>query len=170
MNIVKEVAYMANTDQGSALLIENSHQTKDHLEIDIFEEDLLEPAPGCCIYKVPARFREVKETVYTPRLISIGPVHHGDEILVKMERQKLRYHKKFCERTSKETLQEFVSFVEKNVKRIKGCYDEFVFKTKFDASKFVTMILYDAVFIIEFLMRSSEQEKDFLLNREWLKS
>ena len=87
---------MANIDQGSAPLIENNRQTKDHLEIDI-----LEPASECCIYKVPERFREVKETVYTPRLISIGPVHHGNKNLVKMESQKLRYHKKFFERTLK---------------------------------------------------------------------
>ncbi|XWS35622.1 hypothetical protein CRYUN_Cryun20dG0012900 [Craigia yunnanensis] len=37
-----------------------------------------------------------------------------------MKRQKLRYHKKFCERTSKKTLEGFLSFINENVKRIKA--------------------------------------------------
>ena len=31
----------------------------------------------CCIYKVPKKLRQVNKEAYTPKLISIGPFHHG---------------------------------------------------------------------------------------------
>ncbi|PRQ38099.1 hypothetical protein RchiOBHm_Chr4g0410021 [Rosa chinensis] len=44
-----------------------------------------------CIYRVPNRLRHVSEDVYTPRVISIGPLHHGREALKAMEEHKKRY-------------------------------------------------------------------------------
>jgi hypothetical protein len=35
----------------------------------------------CCIYKVPERLRELNEKAYTPRVVSIGPIHHGKDIV-----------------------------------------------------------------------------------------
>ncbi|XP_017984446.1 PREDICTED: putative UPF0481 protein At3g02645 [Theobroma cacao] len=159
---------MANTDQEIAPFIEKSQQPQD-LAIDIPEEDL-EPAPECCIYKVPRRFREAKENAYTPTLISIGPLHRGKTNLGRMESQKQRYYKKFCQRTSKKTLEEFVSFIQEHLNRICKCYQvQFVFRTESEASKFTEMILYDAVFIIEYFLRNFEREvNDFLFHREWL--
>ncbi|KAK6260920.1 hypothetical protein SCA6_015394 [Theobroma cacao] len=161
---------MANTDQEIAPLIENNHQPQD-LEIDIPEGDL-EPAPECCIYKVPRRFRVANEKAYTPQFISIGPFHHGNTNLARMERQKLRYYKKFLSRTSKETLGRFVRFIKENGRQMRRCYDfEFVFQTELEASNFTKMILYDAVFIIEFFLRNFHDDEvvnGFLSHREWL--
>ncbi|XVF73504.1 hypothetical protein PTKIN_Ptkin12aG0206800 [Pterospermum kingtungense] len=130
-----------------------------------------EPAPECCIYRVPKRFREVMDKAYSPQLISIGPFHHGNENLAKMERQKSRYYQKFCERTSNKTLENFLSFIKQNAERIYRCYEELAFEYEYEPSKFVEMILKDAVFIIEFCMRHSEKEAadDFLLKREWFR-
>ena len=55
-----------------------------------------------CIYRVPQRLRQVKQEAYTPKLISIGPFHHGKEELRDMETLKLRYYIEFCRRTEKE--------------------------------------------------------------------
>uniref|UniRef100_U7E2P7 Uncharacterized protein n=1 Tax=Populus trichocarpa TaxID=3694 RepID=U7E2P7_POPTR len=41
-----------------------------------------------CIYEVPSALRDRKEDAYTPRVISIGPIHHYSEKLVAMEIQK----------------------------------------------------------------------------------
>ena len=53
--------------------------TSNASEVIIDVEDV-RPAkrhPKCCIYKVPNKLREVREEAYTPKLISIGPVHHN---------------------------------------------------------------------------------------------
>ncbi|KAK6260910.1 hypothetical protein SCA6_015384 [Theobroma cacao] len=156
---------MANTDQEIAPLIENNRQPQD-LEIDIPEEDF-ELAPECCIYNVPSRFREANQKAFTPQLISIGPIHHGNTNLARMERQKQRYYNKFYQRTSKKILEEFASFIKAHVSDICRCYDvEFVFDTELEVSKFVKMILFDSVFIIELFLRNSEKEvNDFLFDK-----
>ncbi|XVF33587.1 hypothetical protein REPUB_Repub17cG0181000 [Reevesia pubescens] len=87
-----------------------------------------------------------------------------------MERQKRRYYKKFVERTSQETLKEFSSFIEDNEKRLHSCYDvELIFEKDSKASKFMEIILGDAVFIIELFLRNFGKEADdFLFCRVWL--
>ncbi|XP_017970136.1 PREDICTED: UPF0481 protein At3g47200 [Theobroma cacao] len=159
----------ANTEQEVAALIENNHQPQ-YLEIGIPEEDF-ELAPDCCIYKVPSRFREANQKAFTPRLISIGPIHHGNKNLARMERQKERYYDKFCQRTSENTLEQFASFIKARVRDICRCYDvEFVLDTELAVSKFVKIILFDAVFLIELFLRNSEKEViDFLVNKVWLR-
>ena len=70
----------------------------------------------CCIYKVPKKLRQVNKEAYTPKLISIGPFHHGEKDLRgekelrdeenenvprDMEMLKVRFFKDFCYRTGK---------------------------------------------------------------------
>ncbi|GLT52996.1 hypothetical protein SLA2020_262960 [Shorea laevis] len=54
---------------------------------------IYEPArrPECCIYRVPNKLRDVNKEAYTPKLVSIGPFHHGLEELKGMERKKQIY-------------------------------------------------------------------------------
>ncbi|XP_007052259.2 PREDICTED: UPF0481 protein At3g47200 [Theobroma cacao] len=160
----------ANTDQEIAPLIENNDQPQD-LEIDIPKEDY-EPAPECCIYKVPSHFREANRKAYTPQLISIGPIHHGNTNLARMERQKQRYYNKFCQRTSKKTLEEFKSFIKAHVSGICRCYDiEFAFDLELKGFNFEKMILFDAIFIIELFLRNFEEvNDDFLFSKVWLRA
>ncbi|XP_021279692.1 uncharacterized protein LOC110413249 [Herrania umbratica] len=157
---------MANVDQETAPLIGNNHQPQD-LVIEIPVE-VLELAPECCIYKVPSRFREANQKAYTPQLISIGPLHHGNENLATMERQKLRYYKKFSERTSEKKLKEFASYIENHAEGICRCY-EIQFILLLEAPKFKKIILDDAVFIIELFLRESEKNSDdYFLRRKAL--
>ncbi|EOX96429.1 Uncharacterized protein TCM_005679 [Theobroma cacao] len=88
-----------------------------------------------------------------------------------MERQKHRYYNKFCQRTSKKTLEEFAPFIKAHVSDICRCYDvEFVFDTELEVSKLVKMILFNSVFIIELFLRNSENEvNNFLFDKEWLR-
>ena len=53
----------------------------------------------CAIYKVQERLRELNEKAYTPRVVSIGPIHHGKEKLKAMEDHKRTYLKEFIART-----------------------------------------------------------------------
>ncbi|KAI5354978.1 hypothetical protein L3X38_007873 [Prunus dulcis] len=57
---------------------------------------------SCCIYRVPERLRRVSENAYTPQVVSIGPLHHGEEGLKAMEDHKKRYLQDYIRRTRDE--------------------------------------------------------------------
>ena len=52
----------------------------------------------CCIYRVLNSLRNIKPEMYTPRLISIGPLHRSRFQCKAMEKQKVRYFTQFTER------------------------------------------------------------------------
>ncbi|OMO69566.1 hypothetical protein CCACVL1_19419 [Corchorus capsularis] len=141
--------------------------------IDVPDEDFEVSQEHCCIYEVPKSIRQAKEDDYTPQLISIGPLHHGNQKLAEMEKHKLRYLKKFCARTSNSkeaTLGDFLNFIEDNEGRIGKCYQKSVSKAEFESTKFREMILLDAVFIIELFIRHKQnQNDDVLVSKPWLK-
>ncbi|KAL7164291.1 hypothetical protein ACSBR2_040245 [Camellia fascicularis] len=49
------------------------------------------PSPRAenCICRVPRKLRQLKEAAYTPQMVSIGPLHHGETHLKGMEEQKM---------------------------------------------------------------------------------
>ena len=120
---------------------------------------VLEPVQwsDCCIYRVPTKLREVNQEAYTPKLISIGPLHHGKYELCAMEMMKLRYLRGFCYRTGK-CQKDLSSFIEENELKIRRCYAE-----TFDISSedFVKMVLLDSTFIIELFLRFAESDGHF---------
>ncbi|KAJ4705229.1 hypothetical protein OWV82_022035 [Melia azedarach] len=130
--------------------------------IDIKEN--LEPQPDCCIYKVPKHTREKKEDGYTPKVISIGPLHHGKKVLGDMEKQKIRLKREFIKRIATETWQKLITYIEIHEQYIRNCYEEM---PKFKKLKLVRMILYDAIFIIELFLRCFGGSDDYLLNVVW---
>uniref|UniRef100_A0A3N7EQP5 Uncharacterized protein n=1 Tax=Populus trichocarpa TaxID=3694 RepID=A0A3N7EQP5_POPTR len=68
---------------------------KEELEISYAFSDT------CCIYKVPERLRELNEKAYTPRVVSVGPIHHGKDMLKAMEDHKRMYLQEFIARTKR---------------------------------------------------------------------
>ncbi|KAL9386302.1 hypothetical protein Peur_019426 [Populus x canadensis] len=54
---------------------------------------------ACCIYRVPERLRKLNAEAYTPRVVSIGPIHHGKENLKAMEDHKIMYLQQFLEQS-----------------------------------------------------------------------
>ncbi|KAL7164275.1 hypothetical protein ACSBR2_040229 [Camellia fascicularis] len=105
----------------------------------------------CCIYKVPNILKKINEEAYTytPRRVSIGPLHHGKEGLEDIEEHKLRYFNDFMQRSGK-SLKELVKIMEEMEKGIRDCYAETI---NFESHKFLEIILVDAAFIVEFLLR-----------------
>nr|POF02793.1 upf0481 protein [Quercus suber] len=108
--------------------------------------------PECCIYRVPKKLRRVNKYAYTPKLISIGPFHHGNEDLREMEMQKMRYFKDFCSKNSRSP-EELASIVAEKELEIRHSYAE---APKQGKNQFVKMILLDAIFIIELVVRNYE--------------
>ncbi|KAJ4705205.1 hypothetical protein OWV82_022015 [Melia azedarach] len=130
-------------------------------ELLIHKEEILEPQPECCIYRVPKDLRRINKAAYTPKVISIGPIHYGKDELADMELQKIRFKREFSKRISVEKWQEFITFIEKHEQYIRNCYEE---KPKNQKIEFITMILYDAIFIIELFLRYFYRiECEFLL-------
>ena len=43
----------------------------------------------CCIYRAPVRLRESNEKIFTPQVVSLGPLHHGKEELKAMQEHKI---------------------------------------------------------------------------------
>ncbi|KAK0606546.1 hypothetical protein LWI29_000476 [Acer saccharum] len=128
----------------------------DHVDYNL--KDIHVPVPQCCIYRVPKDLRKINDVAYTPRVISIGPLHHGDKEFIEMEKQKLRYLLEFSKRVGAEKLKEFKRFIEDNEQHIRNYYQE---NSSLPSPKFVSMILHDAVFIIEVFLKYWLQEGTF---------
>ena len=117
---------------------------KDELEISNPFSDT------CCIYKVPERLRELSEKAYTPRVVSIGPIHHGNEKLKAMEDQKRMYLKEFIAHSE---VSGFIELMKEKETRLRHCYAE---TNGFSSECFIKMILMDAAFVIMFLLKYRE--------------
>ncbi|KAF3956459.1 hypothetical protein CMV_018406 [Castanea mollissima] len=138
--------------------------TADSLTNDISEELIIdippqesEPVPKLtaerCIYRVPQILRQVNIGAYTPKVISIGPFHHGKEELRDMEMLKLIYYKEFCQRT--ETKQQDIGRVVANRElEILHCYE---LSIGFNSEDFMKMVEVDSIFIIEHFFRATAE-------------
>ncbi|XP_075645589.1 LOW QUALITY PROTEIN: UPF0481 protein At3g47200 [Castanea sativa] len=183
MNLeINEVSKMVLTSAVDIPIVMENNLMCEELIIDI--PLVIEPVQWreCCIYKVPKKLRQVNKEAYTPKLISIGPFHHGgkdlrgekelrdeenENVPMDMEMLKVRYFKDFCYRTGK-CQKEIARIIEENEVKIRHCYAEI---SKLNSEDFVKMVLVDSTFIIELFLRSSqENEKRSQENGPFLKN
>ncbi|XP_057741657.1 UPF0481 protein At3g47200-like [Arachis stenosperma] len=115
----------------------------------------------CCIYKVPSHLFKLNEEAYTPKFISIGPIHSKDSKL-RQENQKQRYFHAFYKRLNNSqalALKRYRTiYLEQEKKTIRDSYSELV--EPCNDNDFMNMILLDSVFIMELFLRNSEEKKD----------
>jgi len=120
-----------------------------------------------CIYRVPPNIREYNPKAYTPQTVSIGPYHHHNNY-EGMEELKLKYLKGFLNRTEL-PIREFLAKIKDLEEKIRVCYADRIIYNSHD---FLNMILVDACFIIELLLRWHEydewEKKDPLLQKPLL--
>ncbi|XP_044501302.1 UPF0481 protein At3g47200-like [Mangifera indica] len=122
-----------------------------HLEEKLNEMPKLTSSSNCCIYRASKRLRQQNEKVYTPQIVSIGPLHHGEPHLEFLEEEKRRYLQEFLERT-RLRVEELYYLIRTKEDTLRSCYAE---KIKFDSNAFVEIILVDVVFIVELFLRYS---------------
>ncbi|KAL6296634.1 hypothetical protein ACE6H2_004776 [Prunus campanulata] len=118
----------------------------------LMKEELKKLSPlssSCCIYRVPTRLLDVKEKAYTPGVVSIGPFHHGQKALKAMEEHKMRYLQDFLRRTNV-SMEDLIKRISNQEARVRSCYAETI---EFSVDEFVRIILVDATFIIELLLK-----------------
>ncbi|TXG62515.1 hypothetical protein EZV62_009509 [Acer yangbiense] len=129
----------------------------------------LEPPDECCIYKVPQDFR-IRKNVYTPLLVSIGPLHFGKVRLAAMEKEKVTCYEKFCSRLRGNWLDKFMSFLQLHETRIRNTYRYVSGTCPLSSDVFQKMVLYDSIFILEFFFSCHEGEKSgIILNHSLVK-
>ncbi|ESR59304.1 hypothetical protein CICLE_v10018034mg, partial [Citrus x clementina] len=102
----------------------------------------------CCIYRVPQSRRGLYPRDYTPQIVSIGPLHHGNEELKAMENNKTIYLHYFLEPT-KVSMPYVIAFIREREVKLRNYYADTIY---LGSDEFVTMILLDAVFLIELFL------------------
>ncbi|KAG4941542.1 UPF0481 protein At3g47200-like [Glycine soja] len=122
------------------------------------------------IYRVPPDIRETNLKAYTPRIVSIGPIHKAryagneDSIFESMEELKVNYLKAFLYRTQI-PMGTFVVTLHALEDKIRSCI-------KYNSDDFLKMILIVACFIIELFFRLYRynywQGKDLVLLNPWM--
>ncbi|KAM7489090.1 hypothetical protein LguiB_026574 [Lonicera macranthoides] len=138
------------------------------------------------IYKIPPKLRKENEGAYTPRLISIGPIHRDtNELFEDMEKQKVNYMQSLLSRTGRlissnkkrsrqrstpeeaklqgsdnhvyQIMKECVDSMIKIVPGVRACYQGSL--KPHDDGEFAQMLLFDGCFIIELVYRSKLPHK-----------
>ncbi|KAL8157930.1 UPF0481 protein At3g47200-like [Apium graveolens] len=106
-----------------------------------------------CICRIPDKLFNHKEDKYTiPALVSIGPLHHGEEKFTFMEGQKWYYMNTLLSR-----MPNMEASLDTCVRKLKGlewrarkCYGEDV---TLESNKFIEVMLLDGLFIIELFLK-----------------
>ncbi|KAJ9146570.1 hypothetical protein P3X46_028816 [Hevea brasiliensis] len=133
--------------------------------------EILHPlSDECCIYRVPDRLRQLNHKAYTPRVLSIGPLHHGGKELQAMEEHKNRYLQDFL-RLSGVSLEDCIQIFQQCEIRLRNCYAETI---QLSSNDFVKMMLLDASFIIMLFLKHcfgdlrNRIRNDRIYNKPWL--
>ncbi|MQM15269.1 hypothetical protein Taro_048213 [Colocasia esculenta] len=103
------------------------------------------------IWKVPPGIRDHDKEAYEPKLISIGPLHHGREISLPMDELKLMYLRDLLGRSRKRQISSYIRVIRDIELRARKQYSESLRSLCTDA--FVMMLVVDGCFIIECFLK-----------------
>uniref|UniRef100_A0A5B7B9U0 Uncharacterized protein n=1 Tax=Davidia involucrata TaxID=16924 RepID=A0A5B7B9U0_DAVIN len=124
-----------------------------------------------CIYIVPEKFRKVNEEAYTPRLVSIGPLHHGRIHLQAMEDYKLRCLHGFLNRFVV-VLDDVIKVATELERSVRQHYQS-ITETESSCGVFTEMILLDGIFIVDLFLKNYFPEmrdrNDKIYTNQWMR-
>ncbi|KAK1279338.1 UPF0481 protein [Acorus gramineus] len=104
----------------------------------------------CSIFRVPANLRALHPEDYEPRVVSIGPYHHGKAHLEHMEKQKWRMAwRLLLKRREEDLLSKCLHKVKTLEERARSCYSEVV---DMSSNEFTEMMFLDGCFLIGYLL------------------
>ncbi|CAN6222714.1 unnamed protein product [Urochloa humidicola] len=106
------------------------------------------------IYRVPACIKDPNRKVYKPRVVSLGPFHHGDPELAPMEEHKRRALLHLLRRVNHRPLllHELVAAVEEVAEQLESSY--YLGNEGISRERFLEMMLVDGCFLLE-VMRAA---------------
>ncbi|XP_047976199.1 UPF0481 protein At3g47200-like isoform X3 [Salvia hispanica] len=105
---------------------------------------------AACIYNVSDKLRAANEGAYTPRLVSIGPLHHDRVQLHGMESYKLKFMNNFLSRFAVD-LHALVQFAAREESFVRGCYEG---KIHLSPEQLTEVIVLDGIFIVELFLEN----------------
>ncbi|GJV15725.1 putative UPF0481 protein [Tanacetum coccineum] len=107
--------------------------------------------------------RNLSPKSFTPRVVSIGPLHHEDENLKEMEEQKRIYLHNLLDRVGfpqEQTLDACLQKVNASIDQIRECYAGM---RPYSDVQLARMMLMDGCFILEFCKKYSSKDVNPLL-------
>ncbi|KAL5790508.1 hypothetical protein ACOSQ2_005396 [Xanthoceras sorbifolium] len=107
---------------------------------------------SCCIFRVPQSLVEINEKAYHPRIVSIGPYHHGSKGLKMIEEHKWRFLRSLFDGNSDPWGNIGLCFqaVASLEADIRECYSE---TNRFTSQELVEMMVLDGCFVIELVRK-----------------
>ncbi|KAK3431579.1 hypothetical protein EUGRSUZ_E03382 [Eucalyptus grandis] len=113
----------------------------------------LNESPGgstCTIFRTPEAIGGGIAKACRPRIVSIGPYHHGEQQLQMLQKHKWRYLHTMLDQTQHSVgLEDLINTVALKVEMIRQCYSEST--EYFNGPDLVKMMVVDGCFIIQFL-------------------
>ncbi|XP_004300610.1 PREDICTED: UPF0481 protein At3g47200-like [Fragaria vesca subsp. vesca] len=168
---------MAN---GGRVLDEITSPARNNIQTTLLEQRieetkwLLHPSAGkssCCIFRVPPCLVEINKNTYRPRIVSLGPYHHGEKHLEMMQQHKWRFLHDLLARTplTGPRLDDYLQVVSSMEEDIRGCYSETI---NFCSLDLVEMMVLDGLFVIELFCKvgrlSPSDPDDPIFNLAWI--
>ena len=98
------------------------------------------------IFTVPQVLGNVNEKAYAPRLLSIGPYHHGKDQLWDFEKYKMSYLQRLLERRLDIPLSRYFAVMRELEETARNCYGGSI---SLNQDEFVKMMILDGCFIVE---------------------
>ncbi|KAK9993045.1 hypothetical protein SO802_022748 [Lithocarpus litseifolius] len=106
------------------------------------------------LINVPDHLRKLDEQAFTPLLISIGPIHRSNAKLQTMNECKERFRDSFIQRANID-LDYLKDTIRGREDEIRSYYAETIVSS-ISSDDFVTMIVVDGVFILEYILKQSD--------------
>ncbi|KAJ4782334.1 hypothetical protein LUZ62_066591 [Rhynchospora pubera] len=117
------------------------------------------------ISRLPAWIHQTDKELCEPKMVSLGPFHHGKESLRAMEEHKWSTLRDFLARNKNVEFQVYLREMRLLEAQARECYSETVHMGSDD---FVMMLLLDGCFILEFFLKlEAGQSSDAALFAEW---
>lgn len=126
-----------------------------------------EESGNVCIYRVPAKLRQVEAKAYDPSIVSIGPYHRGDQHLKEMEEVKLKFFQSFLKSRQEGVveLDRVIAAMEKLELEARSCYADDV---KLSRDEFVEMMTIDGCFVLQLLREVGGCSSSSSLIQRWM--
>ncbi|KAJ9557818.1 hypothetical protein OSB04_012432 [Centaurea solstitialis] len=108
------------------------------------------------VHMIPSRVRDLNPSAFTPRVVSIGPLHRKDESLVAFEGQKAIFLRDLLLHTGlppEQTLKTCLQKVNASIPRIRAFYDGI--NTYYSDDEIARMMVMDGCFILEYIYKSA---------------
>ncbi|XP_030465957.1 UPF0481 protein At3g47200-like [Syzygium oleosum] len=146
----------------------------NHCAITVAAEPpaLLKSSAGTCscyIFRVPKSLSESNANAYKPRVVSVGPYHHGQEQLKLIEQHKPRVFDTLLIRTGG-CMDNYFNAVASRETHIRDSYSEAL---DCNTSDLIKMMILDACFVVEFFCVSAgviPLDDDPLFSMPWIVS